>query len=162
MNLLKLLSGNKYKAPNAEKSANNYNSSDNLLTVGEENSIFKVGANLDNSYLLNAWVNIAVNILIRNIARADFTIKNDGEDLKHGPIFELFHKPNTNLSRYDLWKETAGWWYLEGEAFWWFGPDYAGGFPKEIYILDPRNMRNEGEAMGGISFAHNSKPHRWF
>jgi hypothetical protein len=27
------------------------------------------------SYLYNAWVHIAVNILIRNIARADFTIK---------------------------------------------------------------------------------------
>jgi hypothetical protein len=28
-----------------------------------------------NSYLYNAWIHIAVNILIRNIARADFVIK---------------------------------------------------------------------------------------
>jgi hypothetical protein len=47
------------------------------------------------------------------------------------------------MSCYDLWKETAGWWALEGEAFWWFGADYSGGIPKEIYVLNPRRMRHE-------------------
>jgi hypothetical protein len=73
---------------------------------------------IENTYLLNAWVNIAVNILIRNIARADYTIKNNGNDITDGPIYNLFRKPNQALSRYDLWKETAAWWFLEGEAFW--------------------------------------------
>jgi hypothetical protein len=80
------------------------------------------------SYLYNAWVHIAVNILIRNIARADFVIRKGGDEVKGGPLFELFRRPNKGLSRYDLWKETAAWWHIEGEAFWWFGPEYAGGF----------------------------------
>ena len=113
-------------------------------------------------YLLHAWVNIAVNILIRNIARADFTVKREGNDISYGPIFDLFHRPNPALSRFDLWKETAAWWFLEGEAFWWFGPDYAGGVPREIYILDPRKMRHEGELRGGIEFDFRNTSRRWF
>jgi len=116
----------------------------------------------NNSYFLNAWVNIAINILIRNIARADFTIKNNGEDVKHGQVYELFRKPNPFLSRFDLWKETAAWWHLEGEAFWWFGEDYSGGLPKEIFILDPRKMQHEGELSGGIDFGFRHIPRRWF
>jgi HK97 family phage portal protein len=46
-----------------------------------------------------------------------------------------------------LWKETAAWWFLEGEAFWWFGNEYAGGLPHEICVLDPRRMRHESEGI---------------
>jgi len=34
------------------------------------------------TFLCNAWVNIAVNILIRNVARADFVLERDGVELK--------------------------------------------------------------------------------
>jgi HK97 family phage portal protein len=95
------------------------------------------------SYLFNARVNIAVSILIRNIARASFVITRGGSEVTSGPLYELFRRPNPSLSRFDLWKETAAWWHLEGEAFWWFGPGYGGGIPKEIHILDPRRVRNE-------------------
>jgi len=114
------------------------------------------------SYLYHSWVNIAVNILIRNIARADFKIMKDGGEIRAGSVFDLFHRPNGILSRYDLWKETAAWWFLEGEAFWWYGPDYAGGIPKEIYILDPGRMRHEGEYRGEIDPGYRRKPRRWF
>ena len=115
-----------------------------------------------------AWVNIAVNILIRNIARADFCIKKEGDDLTHGQIYDLFRKPNSHLSRYDLWKETAAWWFLEGEAFWWYGENYSGGIPTEIYILDPRKMRCESELSGCLLSAGqldnglHLTPRRWF
>jgi HK97 family phage portal protein len=111
------------------------------------------------SYLINAWVNIAVGILVRNIARASFTLEKGGDEIKGGPLFDLFRRPNEGLSRFDLWKETAAWWYLEGEAFWWFGPDYAGGLPKGVYILDPRRMRHEGAGFGEITFGFGR---RWF
>ncbi|GHU86671.1 hypothetical protein FACS189476_00270 [Spirochaetia bacterium] len=109
------------------------------------------------SYCCNAWVNIAVGILIRNIARASFVLMRDGNEISSGPLYELFRRPNWSLNRYDLWKETAAWWHLEGEAFWWFGPGYGGGIPKELHILDPRRMRHEdsygqnanNELMGG-------------
>jgi len=115
-----------------------------------------------NSYAVHAWVNISVNILIRNIARADFTIKREGEDVKNGQVYELFRKPNSTLSRYDIWKETAAWWFLEGEVFWWYGENYAGGLPKEIFVLDPRKMRHEAEILGGIDFGFRNIPRRWF
>jgi HK97 family phage portal protein len=138
------------------------NSFQNSLTFDDDFSIFDSRQKFSDTYLLHAWVNIAVNILIRNIARADFTIKNGGEDVDSGQIFDLFHKPNPILSRYDLWKETAAWWHIEGEAFWWFGPDYSGGLPQEIFILDPRKMRHEGELTGGIDLGYRHIPRRWF
>ena len=89
-----------------ENATQNKSSFVNSLTYDDEFNKFYLEPH-SNSYLLHAWVNIAVNILIRNIARADFTIKNGGEDISHGQVFDLFHKPNPTLSRFDLWKETA-------------------------------------------------------
>jgi phage portal protein BeeE len=140
----------------------NKNSFDEFLGAGEDFGIFNKSELAGDPYLLHAWVNIAVNILIRNIARADFSVKKGGEDIGQGQLFDLFHSPNPKLSRYDLWKETAAWWFLEGEAFWWFGADYSGGLPKEIYILDPRKMQHEGAYSGGFDFGFRSAPRRWF
>jgi hypothetical protein len=102
----------------SEENTKNKNNLLNPLTNDDYFSNLYVEHNVNNSYLLHAWVNIAINILIRNIARADFTIKNGGDDVTNGQIYNLFRKPNPALSRYDLWKETAAWWHLEGEAFW--------------------------------------------
>jgi HK97 family phage portal protein len=121
-------------------------------------STFRETACYADSYLVNAWVNIAVGILIRNIARASFMLLRGGNEVSGGPLYELFRRPNETLSRFDLWKETAAWWYLEGEAFWWFGPDYGGGLPKEIHILDPRRMRHE--EMWALETG--SRRRRWF
>ena len=140
------------------------NDSDTLLNWwSDDDNFIKFGSNsvIGDTYLLHAWVNIAVNILIRNIARADFTIKREGNDIEHGAVYDLFRRPNSQTSRFDLWKETAAWWFLEGEAFWWFGSDYSGGIPKEIYVLDPRKVRHESE-FTGHDFGLNKKPRRWF
>ena len=135
---------------------------ENLLPADCGNDYFFFKTHGGDSYLLNAWVNISVNILIRNIARADFTLTMGGNDITDGPLYDLFRRPNSALSRYDLWKETAAWWFLEGEAFWWYGPEYSGGLPKELYILNPRNMRHEEAFHGGIDPGFNNKPRRWF
>jgi HK97 family phage portal protein len=150
-------SNGKRQLTNIKTKSNNFPLSDE-----EDFNKFYIDTQFNDNYLLNAWVNIAINILIRNIARADFTIKREGEDVTGGQVFDLFRRPNLNLSRFDLWKETSAWWLLEGEAFWWFGSEYSGGLPKEIYVLDPRNMRHEGELMGGIDFGVHKKPRRWF
>ena len=120
------------------------NNAYNLLSDNDDFLKFNIEP-FNDSFLCNAWVNIAVNILIRNIARADFVIEKEGIELKSGTLFNLFHRPNTHLSRFDLWKETAAWWFLEGEAFWWFGSDYSGGIPKQIFILNPRKLMLESE-----------------
>jgi HK97 family phage portal protein len=119
--------------------------------------------NLD-PYLCHAWVNIAVNILTRNIARASFVIQRNGDDVTNGKLYDLFRRPNEVMSGYDLWKETAAWWCLEGEAFWWFGADYSGGIPDRIYILDPRKMRHEAARVCNNVISCNgiSNACRWF
>ena len=91
-------------------------------------------------YLTHAWVNIAIGILMRNIGRTEFIIKRQGQRVESGPVYSLFNEPNRNLSRFDLWKETGAWWFLEGESFWYFGDSYSGGIPEEIHILNPRCM----------------------
>jgi HK97 family phage portal protein len=112
-------------------------------------------------YSCNAWVNIAVNILTRNIARADFILEREGVEIRNGTLFNLFHRPNDCLSRYDLWKETAAWWFIEGEAFWWFGSDYSGGIPNQLHILNPRKLQMEYEGLDMQSNLTNKK-RRWF
>jgi len=139
------------------------NSETLLNSLPEDDDFIKFSNNyvIGDTYLLHAWVNIAINILIRNIARADFTIKREGNDIEYGSVYDLFRRPNSLTSRFDLWKETAAWWFLEGEAFWWFGSEYSGGIPKEIYILDPRKMRHESEFLSA-DFGLNKKQRRWF
>ncbi|GHU67480.1 hypothetical protein FACS189447_09700 [Spirochaetia bacterium] len=135
---------------------------ENSFLKNEEFGIFKLESPLGDGYLYNAWVNIAIDILIRNIARADFVVRKGGNDVTVGPLYDLFRRPNRALSRYDLWKETAAWWHLEGEAFWWFGPDYSGGLPKEIYVLNPRKFALEGEGFGGLENTFSNNNRRWF
>jgi hypothetical protein len=47
------------------------------LPFSDNFSILNIKTPLQDNYSYNAWVNIAVNILICNIARADFMIKRD-------------------------------------------------------------------------------------
>ena len=157
MNIFKQLFGN-----TKAKSANTHNgkNTQDFLTNSDNFSILYNNPFNDN-FLCNAWVNIAVNILIRNLARADFILEREGVELKSGPLFTLFHRPNENLSRYDLWKETTAWWLLEGEAFWWFGPDYSGGLPKQLYILNPRKLQLEEEGLE-MQGEFTRKKRRWF
>jgi HK97 family phage portal protein len=116
----------------------------------------------NDAYLYSAWANIAVGILIRNIARADFVLLRGGDHVTAGPLYDLFRRPNRLMSRHDLWKETAAWWHLEGEAFWWAGPEYSGGIPQELYVLDPRRLRHEGDGHGVLDGNFPAAQHRWF
>jgi HK97 family phage portal protein len=161
MNPIKLFFGNKQRKERTKGLlSENNNSFRNSLTIDDDFSKFSIEP-FNETYLCNAWVNIAVNILIRNIARADFVLERDGVELKSGSLFDLFHRPNEHLSRFDLWKETAAWWFIEGEAFWWFGADYSGGLPKQLHILNPRKIQLEGE---GLDMQGNftNKRRRWF
>jgi HK97 family phage portal protein len=160
MNPFRIFSRSKQKhiADGGKKNKNNFQ---NSLTYGDDFHNLYIDTFNNDPYLCNAWVNIAVDILIRNIARADFVIERAGVELTDGPLHTLFHRPNERLSRYDLWKETAAWWFIEGEAFWWFGAGYGGGLPKELYILNPRKLQLEGEGLDVQGDLVNKK-RRWF
>ena len=99
MNIIKKIFGNTNSK--SEKPLNKKNIQ-NFLTVDNDFNIFDIDTYNGDAYFLHAWVNIAVNILTRNIARADFTVKREGDDIECGAIYDLFRKPNPSLSRYDL------------------------------------------------------------
>lgn len=113
----------------------------NNETVAEEFSVQEKKTCTD-PYLQHAWVSVCIDILTRNVARAEFEIKKDGKVEDSSELAKLFRYPNRELSRFDLWKQTCAWWSLDGEAFWWFGEDYSCGIPKEFYVLNPRNMQH--------------------
>ena len=99
-------------------------------------------------YLQHAWVSVCIDILTRNVARAEFEVRKNGAVESGTALANLFRYPNKNMSRFDLWKQTCAWWSLDGEAFWWFGENYVCGIPSEILILNPRYMQhvvNEGK-----------------
>jgi HK97 family phage portal protein len=147
------------KDRNSERHEKNYD----INHLQEEKfSDFSVMRYADDPYLYNAWVNIAVGIVIRNVARARFAVVLGGNEVTAGRLRRLFDRPNKTASCFDLWKETAAWWLLEGEAFWWFGNSYAGGLPDELYVLDPRRMRHEADGLAGIPGNGGEKGRRWF
>ncbi|GHT91339.1 hypothetical protein FACS1894140_1750 [Spirochaetia bacterium] len=153
-----------YQRHKADHQPQNTNTKEKLYDICHVSDDFTGESSILNRsgdpYLHNAWVNIAVTILTRNIARAAFVLRRGGNAVSDGPLFNLFRRPNETLSRFDLWKETAGWWFLEGECFWWFGQNYSGGIPHEIMILDPRRMRREDDK--GFKNIVPHKNRRWF
>ena len=159
MNFFKRVFNPKTKSVKPQEEKSNGFSQNSLTYDDDFRNLYSNPFN--DNFLCNAWVNIAIGILIRNIARADFVLEREGVELKSGTLFSLFHRPNEGLSRYDLWKETAAWWLLEGEAFWWFGADYSGGLPKQLHILNPRKLRLEVEGLEMRGELSNSK-RRWF
>ena len=113
----------------------------NSETVADDFSVPEKKACTD-PYLQHAWVSVCIDILTRNVARAEFEIKKNAKTENDSKLAKLFMYPNKSLCRFDLWKQTCAWWCLDGEAFWWFGEDYCCGIPDEIYILNPRNMQH--------------------
>ena len=110
-------------------------------TVAEDFSVREKKTCTD-PYLQHAWVSVCIDILTRNVARAEYEVRKNGTVERETPLANLFRFPNKNLSRFDLWKQTCAWWSLDGEAFWWFGENYVCGIPTEIFILNPRYMQH--------------------
>lgn len=97
----------------------------------------------------NAWVNLAINAIARNISRSPFCIYQGEDEVRSGLIYELFASPNSYMSGAQLWEATVGWRKVKGEAFWIFESEYQGGstpmrmpFPKEIWVVDPAYMKH--------------------
>lgn len=93
-------------------------------------------------YLQHAWVSVCIDILTRNVGRAQFEVRKNGKTITDSKAAKLFQFPNRDTSRFDLWKQTCAWWSLDGEAFWWFGENYTCGVPQEIFVLSPRKMQH--------------------
>ena len=54
-------------------------------------------------YLQHAWVSVCIDILTRNVARAQFEIKKNGKAEIDSKLAKLFNYPNKSMCRFDLW-----------------------------------------------------------
>ena len=97
---------------------------------------------VSDAYLQDAWVANCVDLIARNVGRADFVVMKEGKKVNDSAAARLFEFPSPVMSRYELWQRTAAWWSLEGEAFWYFGNEYTTGVPKELHVMNPRKMNH--------------------
>ncbi len=112
-----------------------------FLKIANEED-FASGITMSDPMRQHAWVNIAVSAIARNLSRAQYKIELNGEPIEtvNNPVYRLFTNVNPYMSRYQLWEATVSWRSVRGEAFWIFEPDYAGGLPREIYLVNPNRM----------------------
>jgi len=97
-----------------------------------------------NSYIVNK----CVNIISQNFPAAPLVIysANTNDPLPPtSPEYDIFRRPNENMSSYDLWSATSLFFTLYGEAFWYFVESVGQRMgtrraPAEIIVLDPRIM----------------------
>jgi HK97 family phage portal protein len=105
------------------------------------------GLNLTDPALQNSWVNIAINIRARNLARPTLRVYKGAKEVVSGPVFNLFTSPSLlpgeEMSMSALIWLSSMWFDIEGEFFWWFGGQ--AGFPTEIHVLEPRRMEFESQ-----------------
>lgn len=93
---------------------------------------------LQNPYLQNPWVSIAMRIRARCFQRPSLKIyKPSGKEVKTGPLYELFRRPGPGMHRAELIARSMMWWDAEDEFFWLFQDGYRGGIPEEIKVTRP-------------------------
>ncbi len=91
----------------------------------------------------DAWVDIAISIRARNLARVPLAQLRNSVPTRRGPLVDLFNYVNESDDQYTLFWKTSMWMDYEGEFFWWFGPAYTAGTPDEIHVLDPRKVYHD-------------------
>ncbi len=100
--------------------------------------------NINNVYLTNAYVNIAINKIATNIVRAQLQLVNDaGKIVETGPAYKLFRDVNSMMSTSQLIEATVSWVEMRGEAIWILAgrtPGTITGVPVEIIVVDPQYM----------------------
>ncbi len=100
--------------------------------------------NINNTYLTNAYVNIAINKIATNIVRAKLQLVNDaGVVVESGPVHALFRDVNSMMSTSQLIEATVSWTLMRGEAIWILAGRTTGtitGVPVEITVVDPHLM----------------------
>ena len=101
------------------------------------------GATVSDPMAQHAWINIAVSVRSKNIARAPFRIYRGDDEVTTGPVFDLFKNVNPFMSRFQLWEATNSWLDVRGECIWLFNDDYGVGIPQEIYPVDPTNFEQK-------------------
>ena len=53
-------------------------------------------------YLQHAWVSVCIDILTRNVARAEFEIKKNGKIESDSKLAKLFMYPNKSMCRFSF------------------------------------------------------------
>jgi HK97 family phage portal protein len=86
-----------------------------------------------------SWVQTAVGAIANVVATVPFGVSElDGEDtnaIENHPFELRLHRPNPNMSRFELLKATIGFYLLTGNAYWWLNRKDDKTEPTEIWII---------------------------
>lgn len=101
------------------------------------------GATVGNAYSKVAWVNIAVSVRARNIARTKFELYRGAGDtmVEEGREWDLFNR--SAFGRSGIWEQTEGWRCIRGEAIWILEWGGRVGFPTDFFVVDPALMKHK-------------------
>ncbi|MBW1666724.1 MAG: phage portal protein [Deltaproteobacteria bacterium] len=91
-------------------------------------------------------VYLAISKIATNIAQVPFAVYRGDEQVWEHPVLELLSKPNSQLSRFQLWEATVIFLNLKGECFWLLEESrgQAAGtsrIPSAIWVFNPEKFR---------------------
>jgi len=130
------------------------------LKMKEMNILARGGDTLTNPAANSYIINKCVTIISQNFPAAPLVLFRGS---KGDPIpfesseYDLFKKPNEQMSSFDLWSATSLFFTLYGESFWFMNPSVGQIIgtrraPAEIIVVDPRAMKvvlNEDKTLKG-------------
>jgi len=117
---------------------------DTLVAIrdGNREEWGKVG--IQNPYAQNHVIHRAIDVMSQNIAQVPLLLYNEtsGQSMPVGhDFYKLMRRPNPFTSQFELWEQTLIYFFLYGEAFWYFNVNEF-GFIREIYALHPQFMKH--------------------
>lgn len=88
------------------------------------------------------WVYACVRIISQSVKRTPLRVYRGDSDIEvaTGPLPDILRRPNNFMSGKQLLEATATWLEIHGNAYWYLSELDRRGQPKEIWILDSRNM----------------------
>ena len=125
----------------------------------KEANLLEAGDNLTSPYSQSYIVNRAVRSIAENIPQAKYKIINVSTEEPAGidnPIVQLFMKPNSMMSRFEMWEAIGTYLNLSGEVFLFVNQSLGGVIgrgtaPAELIVVDPKLVKHtveDGKVVG--------------
>lgn len=90
-----------------------------------------------------SWVYSCVRIISQAVKRTPLKVYqgNSDNEARGGPLYDILRRPNPFMSGRQLLEGTQTWLEIHGNAFWYLSELDSRGRPKEIWLLDSRNVQ---------------------
>ncbi len=79
------------------------------------------GAVMTNAYTQSTWVYSCISLIAAKVAQTPFVlVRGNGKtesEVTSGPVYEAFHRPHPQMSRFEFWENYITWMLVRGEVF---------------------------------------------